>query len=224
MSNPGVVVFDVNETLSDMSPLGQRFVDVGAPAELVKLWFASLLRDAFGLAAAGTSARFADLAAGGLRVVLAGRTGDVEAAVTHVMDGFSALPLHPDVVEGVDALRAMGLRLITLSNGSASVAERLLGEAGIRDRFEALLSVEQAGAWKPAPASYRYAAETCAVAPEEMVLVAVHPWDTDGAMRAGLQAAWINRDGGVYPDYLLPPTWTASSLPALASLLKSGVS
>ena len=38
---PAVVVFDVNETLSDLSPLAARFVEVGAPASLAALWFAS---------------------------------------------------------------------------------------------------------------------------------------------------------------------------------------
>ena len=43
-ANP-VIVFDVNETLSDMSAMGDRFSEVGAPAALAKFWFASLLRD-----------------------------------------------------------------------------------------------------------------------------------------------------------------------------------
>jgi len=47
MNRPEVVVFDVNETLSDMSPIAERFTDIGAPAHLAKLWFATLLRDGF---------------------------------------------------------------------------------------------------------------------------------------------------------------------------------
>ena len=37
---PSVIVFDVNETLSDLSPLGARFVEVGASASAAPLWFA----------------------------------------------------------------------------------------------------------------------------------------------------------------------------------------
>ncbi|WP_434620449.1 hypothetical protein [Arthrobacter sp. A5] len=48
-----VIAFDVNETLSDMSPIGVCFGEVGAPEYLAKAWFASLLRDGFALAAAG---------------------------------------------------------------------------------------------------------------------------------------------------------------------------
>lgn len=50
---PPVIVFDVNETLSDMSSMGEHFAAAGAPAHLAKLWFASLLRDGFAITAAG---------------------------------------------------------------------------------------------------------------------------------------------------------------------------
>jgi hypothetical protein len=53
-----VVVFDVNETLSDMAPMAQRFADVGADGLFAQLWFANLLRDGFALAAAGAKEKF----------------------------------------------------------------------------------------------------------------------------------------------------------------------
>jgi hypothetical protein len=33
------------------------------------------------------------------------------------------------------------------------------------------------------------------VAPELMLLVAVHPWDIHGAAQAGMGTAWVNRTG-----------------------------
>jgi len=216
-----VVVFDVNETLSDVTALGARFADVGAPESLAALWFASVLRDGFALTAVRSAARFADIGAEQLRTLLprAGVTGDLDGAVEHVLSGFSSLPLHPDVGPAVRALHDQGLRLVTLSNGAASVAESLLGSAGLRDLFEHVLSVEDAGAWKPAPAAYAFAGQRCGVAAEEMVLVAVHPWDVDGAARAGLRTAWVNRDGGHYPAYASAPTYTVTSLEDLAGSL-----
>jgi 2-haloacid dehalogenase len=68
---PSVVVFDVNETLSDLSGMAERFADVGAPGHLAALWFASVLRDGFALTAAGATPRFAELATGLLDAVLA---------------------------------------------------------------------------------------------------------------------------------------------------------
>ena len=218
---PDVVVFDVNETLSDLSPMAGRFADVGAPPELAGLWFASLLRDGFALTAAGAQERFAVLAEDVLRAQLAAvdLDRDVDAAVEHVLSGMSTLEVHPDVPDGLRRLRRGGSRLVTLSNGSTSVADTLLSRAGVRDELEQLLSVEDAAAWKPAGASYRWAGERCGVALGDAMLVAVHPWDVDGAARAGMRTAWLDRRGTAYPSYFTAPEVTATSVAHLADLL-----
>jgi 2-haloacid dehalogenase len=217
-SPPTVVVFDVNETLSDMAPIAARFADVGVPEQFAQLWFTSLLRDGFALTAAGATEQFARLGRGGLRVLLEGASLDrsIEAAIEHVMSGFMSLSLHPDVADGVRALRAAGLRLVTMSNGAAQVAETLLATEGIRGEFETLLSVEDAGTWKPARGAYNYAAAVCGTDLADMLMVAVHPWDIDGAARAGMSTAWINRGRGPYPEYFTAPSCTVASLTDLA--------
>lgn len=214
MPPPAVIVFDVNETLSDLSPMQQRFRDVGAPELLARLWFAALLRDGFALAAAGDARPFAQIARGVLRGLLAGLDlqREPEQAVQHVLDGFGALPVHEDVPGGVRALADAGFRLVTLTNGSVDISGQLLARAGLRDRFERLLSVTDAGIWKPARGAYRYAEQQCGVAGKDLLLVAVHPWDIDGASRAGWQTAWLNRSGADYPDHMTAPTYTLASL------------
>lgn len=216
-----VVVFDVNETLSDMSAMAQRFTDVGADPRLAQTWFAGLLRDGFALTAAGSTERFATLGRESLYSLFGGIELDrgLEAAVDHVLSGFDALEVHPDVPDGVRALAASGLRLVTLSNGATSVAEGLLHRAEVRQHFEMLLSVEDAGVWKPAPGAYAYAAKQCSVDLDAMLLVAVHPWDIDGASRVGMQTAWVNRSGGRYPAYCRAAGRTASGVDDLAAQL-----
>ena len=221
MSTPSVVVFDVNETLSDLAPMRQRFTEVGAPELAAQVWFTSVLRDGFALTAAGSAERFSTLAAGALRTVLVDLTlnRDLDSAIEHIMGGFLELPVHPDVPDGVRALSAAGARLVTLSNGSTEVAEHLFAAAGIRDYFERLLSVEDAGMWKPARGAYVYAASTCSVDPADMLLVAVHPWDIDGAKRAGLRTAWINRRGRAYPGSFLVPDHSIAALSELVGVV-----
>ena len=155
---------------------------------MAKTWFAELLRDGFALAAVNASSPFARIAADSLRVGLHNVALDrgSEEAVTHVLAGFGGLELHPDGAAGINALHGLGIRLVTLSNGSASIAEGLFERVGIRDAIELVLSVEDAGVWKPAPGAYRYALERCGVDATDAMLVAVHPWDIDGAARAGL--------------------------------------
>ncbi len=220
MSAPSVVVFDVHETLSDLTPMGQRFSEVGVPGWTAKVWFASLLRDGFALTAAGVTERFSTIGEGVLRSILAGQnlTGNLEA-IAHIMSGFLELAVHADVPDGIRALAASGARLVMLSNGSTEVADRLFATAGIRDHFERLLSVEDAGTWKPAAAAYEYAAHTCSVGPADMLLVAVHPWDIDGAKRAGMRTAWINRHGSPYPAHFLAADHSVAALSELAGVV-----
>ena len=219
---PSLLIFDVNETLSDMAPLGSRFEDVGAPASLRTTWFAGLLRDGFALAAAGTSGTFIDLARESLAIILRDQPLErsVEAAVQHVLDGFAELTVHDDVPDGIRALTELGIRMTTLSNGSASVAGSLLERAGLREHFERLMTVEDTDRWKPAPESYAYALEACGVAPRDAMLVAVHPWDIDGAARAGLATAWLDRSGASYPAYFSAPDLRATSCADLATQLR----
>jgi 2-haloacid dehalogenase len=219
---PAVLIFDVNETLSDMSPMAERFEDVGSPPHMAKTWFAGLLRDGFALTAVNASESFSLIAAEALRVILDPRSlnRETEQAVQHIMDGFSGLQVHLDVPEGIRALSDLGIRLVTLSNGSASVAEGLLERAGLRDHFERLLSVEDAGVWKPAAGAYAYAHEQCGVDPQDAMLVAAHPWDIDGAHRARLGTAWVSRARGRYPAYFKAPDLQSGSLTDLAEQLR----
>ncbi|MFL6002674.1 MAG: haloacid dehalogenase type II [Nocardioides sp.] len=219
MNRPRVIVFDVNQTLSDLAPLADRFGEVGAPSELATAWFAGLLRDGIALAATGEAAPFADIARAELEWVLRPVVGEeaLPGAVGHVLDGLGSLGVHPDVVDGVRALRNRDIELVTLSNGAAAVAEGLFERAGIRDQFSRLLSVEDAGVWKPAAAAYEYALSECGVSAHDAMLVAVHPWDIHGAARAGLRTAWLNRNGAAYPAHFARPELSPVSLVGLAA-------
>lgn len=217
-----VIVFDVNETLSDLSSMADRFTEVGAPPHLATEWFSGLLRDGFALAAAESRANFAVIARESLHDAL-GRfelNRPLEASIDHVMHGFSRLALHPDVVAAVRDLAHDGRRLITLSNGSATIADDLFRTAGIRASFDLLLSVENAPGWKPLRSAYEYAAAACGVESSRMLLVAVHPWDIHGAASAGLRTAWVNRTDASYPSYFTPPDIVVSTLAELAPALR----
>jgi 2-haloacid dehalogenase len=212
MPRPTFVLFDVNETLPDLQPLRARFEEVGAPGQLLELWFASTLRDGFALTAAGAYADFRTVALGVLRGQLAhveALRGDAGEAAEHIVAGFGELDVHPDVPDGVRRLANAGVRMATLTNGAAEVAEKLLERAGL----------SEVRRWKPAPEPYQHALRELAVSPAECVLVAAHPWDIDGAKRAGLQAAWLNRKRAPYPDFVERPDATAETLGGLAEAL-----
>jgi 2-haloacid dehalogenase len=78
-----------------------------------------------------------------------------------------------------------------LSNGHLALLVELTRNADMR--FDCLLSAELAHAYKPAPESYLTAARLLDVGPAELMLVAAHPWDLEGARAAGLRTAFVDR-------------------------------
>jgi 2-haloacid dehalogenase len=223
MAAPATIAFDVNETLSDLAPLAQRFADVGAPEALLATWFAAVLRDGIALTVTGAARPFAEVA----RTVLDqlwpgvdGLTTDPHAATEHVLAGFGRLDVHSDVVPGVRALAAAGHPLVTLSNGAGEIARGLLGRANIAHHFAGFLSADEVGLWKPHRRVYDHAATVCEVNPRDLVLVAVHPWDLHGAHAAGLRTVWLDRAGAPYPPVFAQPDFRVQSLPELVDALR----
>ncbi|ROQ30925.1 2-haloacid dehalogenase [Frondihabitans sp. PhB188] len=209
------VIFDVNETLSDLSALSAAFDRVGAHPDLIETWFAGTLRDAFTLNFTTGPQPFQDVARSALLGLLSQEdhlTVSTEEAADTVMAAFAELPVHPDVPEGVRALARAGHRLVALSNGSVENTEQLLERAGLREEFALLLSVDDAGAWKPDRRAYEYALHTSGVQPRDAVLIAVHPWDLHGAHQAGLRTVFLDRTRALWPGVFTAPDQHVHSL------------
>ncbi|TDD17875.1 haloacid dehalogenase type II [Kribbella turkmenica] len=216
-----VLVLDVNETLSDLEPMRERFAAAGLPRHNLDDWFASTLRDGFALTAAGAYAEFRTVAADVLTAQLAAAGIEpAEDTIGGVLSGMTQLSLHPDVEPGLRRLHEAGLRIITLTNGAAAMSERMFTDGGIMPLLEHRLDVGTPQRWKPHPDAYRYAADVCGVPVDRMALVAVHPWDIDGARRAGLQGYYLDRRRTPYPKAFSEPDLVAPDLAGLADALQ----
>ena len=200
-------VLDVNQTLSDMRPVDDVLRQHGAPAAMADAWFAAVLRDGFALSLHRRAPAFLDLCREVLQSCLHGLDGlDAPPArvVDDVLDTLSRLGVHADVAPGLRALAGAGHRITTFSNGSVAAARGLLDRAGLGDVVDDVLSVEGGAVWKPHPDAYASAAERLSTAPSDLTMVAVHPWDLDGAGSAGFTTAWVNRDGAPWPASFRP--------------------
>src|SRR5215510_8946347 len=121
---PVVVAFDVIETLFPLEPLRQRIVEAGQPGHVLELWFTRLLRDAFVLVATSGYRPFPEIAATALASVT---SHSLPAdSVRRIVAGFAELDAHPDVGPAMRRARESGLRVVTLTNGSAQVTDTLL--------------------------------------------------------------------------------------------------
>jgi 2-haloacid dehalogenase len=55
----------------------------------------------------------------------------------------------------------LGLRIATLTNGSAAMSEQMFADAGLPPLLEHRLDVATPGRWKPHRAAWEYVAEEC---------------------------------------------------------------
>jgi 2-haloacid dehalogenase len=116
-------------------------------------------------------------------------------AVADFMEVYEHLCPYADSVAGLQRLVDSGrFRLVALSNGEQEYLEQLARD-NIRIPFDDVISVEQAGVFKPHPAVYRTAARILDKAPAEIMMVAAHSFDITGARACGFRAAYVNRYG-----------------------------
>ncbi len=188
---PEVVVFDVVETLASLDAVADRLAELGLDRAVLAGWFTRMLRDGMALTAAGGFAGFAEVAASALHTETRGALTDAQS--DRVVAGFGELAPHPDAVAAVRAAREAGLRVFTLSNGAAASTRAFLERAGIADDVEAVLSIDDVRAWKPAPVVYEHALAHAGVPAERAALVAVHSWDLYGARQVGMTTGWAPR-------------------------------
>ena len=118
--------------------------------------------------------------------------------IAQFMDVWQDLIPYPDAVEGLERL-SREYRLVALSNGEPDFLEHLANNR-IRFEFDKIISVEEAGFFKPHPAVYRTAARILDANPSEIMMVAAHSFDIMGARACGFRGAYVNRYGLPYED------------------------
>jgi 2-haloacid dehalogenase len=223
VSRAAAAIFDVNETISDQQQLAHLLIELGAPSHLLPTWFASVLRDGIALTAAGGFASFRELGLANARTLFTRHNvSDVDGAAERLVAGMAQLGVHPDIADGMQVLYDAGITIAALTNGSVEVTEAILERAGLLGLVQHRLDVQAVKKWKPHPDAYRYALETVGVGAADAVMVAVHPWDVDGAQRAGLHGAWLNRDNASWPEPFLKPQYEARDLLTLAKRIVNG--
>ena len=116
-----------------------------------------------------------------------------DEAVREFMKACKGLQPFGDAIQGLRELEGR-YRLVALSNGEQWYLEELLGN-NVPVGFNAIISVDQVGAFKPSPGIYRKAVQRLGCEPSEIMMVAAHSFDILGAQACGFRAAYVNRYG-----------------------------
>ena len=107
------------------------------------------------------------------------------------------LELQPfaEVPEVLAALKARGLTVAILSNGTPAMLASAVGRAGLADVVDRIFSVDAVGAYKTDRRVYQYALDELALSAREVVFLSSNGWDAYAASAFGLPVVWVNRYG-----------------------------
>ena len=208
-----ICVFDVNETLLDLQALDAQFARVFGDANVRRDWFTQMLQNAFVSTITGPYRNFGQLGAAALDMMAARRGVTLtEEDQQAILGEMRRLPPHPETREALARLQQAGLRLVTLTNSTAQVAEAQIAHAGLSGYFEQLFSADAVQRLKPAPEPYRMVADRLGVGIGDLRLIAAHAWDIAGALRAGCAAAFVARPGMVLDPVVQRPDIVGADL------------
>ena len=217
------ILFDAYGTLLDVHSSVARHADrLGSVAGAVSaLWRQKQLEYTWTLTLAGRYRPFDAVTADALDFALA-LHGYADATLRHdLLGSYRHLAPFADVGPALTQLKAAGMRLGILSNGTPALLREAVASAGIAALLDPLLSVDAIRIYKPDPRVYALALDRFGIRdPAEVVFVTANPWDAHGAASFGFQVIRVNRNG--LADENLPGKVSAhvkslSEIPALLS-------
>lgn len=220
MSQHAGVVFDAYGTLLDVGSVGAacEALAPGRGAELSQLWRQRQLEYTWLRSLMGRHADFWQVTGDALAYACTAMGIFAEASeLERLRDAYLTLTPFAEVPAALGRLAPR--RRLVLSNGTAAMLSAALAHAGLLPHLEAIISVEEAGVFKPAPKVYALATTYLTCRPDEILFVSSNGWDVAGAAHAGLTTCWVNR-GGAPPEALgVAPRLVVRNLAELADRL-----
>jgi 2-haloacid dehalogenase len=188
-------VFDAYGTLFDVhSAVAEHATAVGPEAgRLSQLWRQKQLEYSWVRSLMRRHADFWRVTEDALDFAMASHGIADQALKKRLMESYLTIRPYPEVPAVLRQLKAAGIRLAILSNGSPRMLDAAVGSAGIAGFLDAVLSVEEIGVYKPDPLVYRLAAERLGVAADAISFQSSNAWDAAGAAAQGLHVVWVNR-------------------------------
>jgi len=192
------IIFDAYGTLFDVysiGALGERFFP-GAGARLAEMWRDRQI-DYTRLRTLGK--RYVDfwtITADALDYSCARLGLDLtDTRRAALLGQYAKLQAFPENLAVLDTLRARGLPLAILSNGTPAMLDSAIRAARMQDCFTHVLSVEAVRRFKTAPEAYQMGPDAFGLPASEILFVSSNNWDAVGATWFGHPAFWVNRAG-----------------------------
>jgi 2-haloacid dehalogenase len=192
-----VCVFDAYGTLFDFAAAARSCRDVlgEATENLTAIWRDKQLQYTWLRAAQGRHADFWQVTGDALDFALETLGIAKPQLRERLMHLYLTLETFPEVPDVLRQLKRAGLQTAILSNGSPKMLAAAVKSANLERLLDAVLSVEEAGVYKPHPRVYQLAVDRLAVPARSIAFQPSNAWDAYAASAFGMRVVWCNRYG-----------------------------
>ena len=127
------------------------------------------------------------------------------------LNGFKNLRANTGIREGFELLKKNKIKIATLTNGPKKNSINLLKKNKLLKLVDHSFSIEDVGIWKPNPEPYEYVVKHFKLKPREIIMIAAHGWDINGAKSVGMKTGYINSYEGSINSYYKKPDYEATN-------------
>src|SRR6266852_9052492 len=222
MSASEALAFDMYGTLVDPMRIWKQ-LESYLPRDalrIAELWRQKQLEYTFRLTAMERYEDFEQVTRKALDYALAAVGCDLDSQQKNsLMTQYNDLEGFADVEPGLQRLKDAGYSMVVFSNGSPAMLTAIMHAANLHPYFQGFVSVDEVKLYKPSPKVYQHVANRRSRPIGEVRLISSNPFDVIGAESAAMQAAWINRSGGLFDTLGSPPEIVVKTLVELADTL-----
>jgi 2-haloacid dehalogenase len=214
-------VFDAYGTLFDYASAAAKCQDrLGDDlAPFAAMWRDKQLNYTWLRAAQGRHADFWQVTSDALDFTMESFGIDDHALRTRLMNLYLTLDPFSEIDSVLARLTGAGIKLAILSNGTPAMLDAAVKNAKLDTYFDAIISVEEAGVFKPSPKVYRLAVNRLGVAAEKILFQSANAWDAYAASAFGMNTVWCNRYGQRPERLPGKPDFEVTSLESLPEIV-----
>lgn len=205
MKNVRACVFDAYGTLFDVhAPVMQLASEVGDHAEAMsQLWRQKQLEYTWLRSLMSEHADFAQVTSDALDYAFTLHGVNNEELRLKLLKSYRELEPFPDAKPTLSQLRGGGLKTAILSNGNPDMLDATVSSAGLTALLDDVISIEDAGIFKPHPSVYQLALDRLEIDdPAHICFVSANTWDVQAGANFGFSAVRLMRSD--LPDDNIP--------------------
>ncbi|OCW78463.1 HAD family hydrolase [Pelagibacteraceae bacterium GOM-A1] len=132
---------------------------------------------------------------------------------------YKVLSPFTEVRDTLKKLKQSNYKLAILSNGTPDLLNELVVSNQLKDIFDDIFSVEEAGIFKPDSKVYDLPINKYNIEKNEVLFLSANTWDVSGAGNYGYNTVWVNRNNNIFDKLDFEPSQQINNLSELLDLI-----